>query len=206
MKKMGRRMVARLMAGVLAVSLGLVPASKVRAEEIRSEDMLEVITADHGEGVLESEKIDALGDEAASVSGNGATGEEDNEPEDETVKEKPDGGNTEAEEQEEDSAVEETTEEPEEDLQGNLAEEIEESVETVEADAVSANTINSEDDNIASGVIDEEYGHIIWVIDQNNKLTVTGTGILRLSGIPMYGASLIMCHGMNIAQKSFRRR
>lgn len=32
------------------------------------------------------------------------------------------------------------------------------------------------DGNIASGVIDEEYGHITWVIDADGKLTVTGTG------------------------------
>ena len=30
--------------------------------------------------------------------------------------------------------------------------------------------------NIASGVINEDYGHITWVIDGNGKLTVTGTG------------------------------
>ncbi len=32
------------------------------------------------------------------------------------------------------------------------------------------------DGNIASGVIDEDYGHITWVIDADGKLTVTGTG------------------------------
>ena len=32
------------------------------------------------------------------------------------------------------------------------------------------------DGNIASGVVDEEYGHITWVIDANGKLTVEGTG------------------------------
>lgn len=32
------------------------------------------------------------------------------------------------------------------------------------------------DGNIASGVIDEEYGHITWVIDADGQLTVTGTG------------------------------
>lgn len=30
--------------------------------------------------------------------------------------------------------------------------------------------------NIADGEIDESYGHIIWVIDKNGKLTVSGTG------------------------------
>lgn len=182
MKKLGRRMVARLMAGVLTVSLGLAPVDTVKAEEIRSEDMLEAITADHGEGVSEDEKTDALQDEAASVSENEAIGgdenEEDNEPKDEAVKEKPDDGSTEAEEQEEDSVVEETTEDPEEDLQGNLAKEIEESIETIGIDTVSANMVSSdsEDDNIASGVVDEDYGYMTWKIDQNGKLTVTGTG------------------------------
>ena len=96
MKKLWKRMVARLMAGVLTVSLGLVPVGTIRAGEIRSEDMLEVITADNDESASESEKIDALGDEAASVSENGVIGgdenEENNEPEDETVKEKQYGG------------------------------------------------------------------------------------------------------------------
>jgi len=32
------------------------------------------------------------------------------------------------------------------------------------------------DGNIASGVVDEEYGHITWVIDKDGKLTVEGTG------------------------------
>ena len=35
------------------------------------------------------------------------------------------------------------------------------------------------DGNIASGVIDEDYGHITWVIDADGKLTVTGTGDLH---------------------------
>ncbi len=37
------------------------------------------------------------------------------------------------------------------------------------------------DGNIASGVIDEDYGHITWVIDADGKLTVTGTGDFSLS-------------------------
>lgn len=32
------------------------------------------------------------------------------------------------------------------------------------------------DDDIASGFVDEDYGHIAWVIDANGKLTVEGTG------------------------------
>ena len=32
------------------------------------------------------------------------------------------------------------------------------------------------DGNIASGVIDEDYGHITWVIDADGQLTVAGTG------------------------------
>lgn len=32
------------------------------------------------------------------------------------------------------------------------------------------------DDDIASGSINETYGHIIWVIDKNGKLTVEGSG------------------------------
>lgn len=32
------------------------------------------------------------------------------------------------------------------------------------------------EDDIASGFVDEDYGHIAWVIDANGKLTVEGTG------------------------------
>lgn len=45
------------------------------------------------------------------------------------------------------------------------------------------------EDDIASGVVDESYGHIEWVIDQDGKLTVSGWGDWKKSGsssVPWY--------------------
>ncbi len=39
----------------------------------------------------------------------------------------------------------------------------------------------SETGNIAEGVIDENYGHITWIIDKDGKLILTGTGDVRSS-------------------------
>lgn len=42
--------------------------------------------------------------------------------------------------------------------------------------------IDETPDVIASGIVDEEYGQITWVIDANGKLTVEGTGDYAASG------------------------
>ena len=41
---------------------------------------------------------------------------------------------------------------------------------------VTAASLTTSADDIASGVVDESYGHIEWVIDKDGKLTVSGTG------------------------------
>lgn len=38
------------------------------------------------------------------------------------------------------------------------------------------NALTTSADDIASGIVDENYGHIEWVIDKNGKLTVSGWG------------------------------
>jgi len=45
-----------------------------------------------------------------------------------------------------------------------------------EVEEVETQAVLDADGNIASGAIDEDYGHITWVIDANGKLTVEGTG------------------------------
>jgi len=50
-----------------------------------------------------------------------------------------------------------------------------EEIETVDSETELQELLGAEG-NIASGVIDEDYGHITWVIDANGKLTVQGTG------------------------------
>lgn len=69
-------------------------------------------------------------------------------------------------------------------------------------------------DDIASGVIDEDYGHIAWVIDKNGKLTVSGTGDCRdytkNTSVPWYKyrtsilTAEISVSGMRSAKRMFR--
>lgn len=103
------------------------------------------------------------------------TGEQDNSEEDteksDSEKDRPEGETVpvEEEEEEEQATEEDLAEESvsENTLEENVAEEDE-----LEAGAV----VMASEENIASGEINESYGHITWVIDASGKLTVRGTG------------------------------
>lgn len=82
---------------------------------------------------------------------------------------------------EEDKSEEYTTEfvVTEEAAEENVTEEtenIDESNTETETEETKTWELSTSDDDIASGVINETYGHITWVIDKNGKLTVEGTG------------------------------
>lgn len=58
----------------------------------------------------------------------------------------------------------------------------EKNLEEEESEETGANyVLTASENDIASGVIDEDYGHIEWVIDANGKLTVSGTGDFSIS-------------------------
>lgn len=101
------------------------------------------------------------------------TGEQDN-SEDDTEKPVQDESEGETvpveEEQEEEQATEEDL--AEESVSENTLEE-----DVSEEDELGAGAVvMASEENIASGEINESYGHITWVIDANGKLTVEGIG------------------------------
>jgi len=64
--------------------------------------------------------------------------------------------------------------------------ELSEPVSESETEEMQSQTESSAGENIASGVIDEDYGHITWVIDADGKLTVEGTGDFAQPGDPFH--------------------
>ena len=62
--------------------------------------------------------------------------------------------------------------------------------------------LSDSDDNIASGTINETYGHITWVIDKNGKLTVEGTGDFAPSVSGIASASRIPWYNYRTSIKS----
>lgn len=89
----------------------------------------------------------------------------------------------EGEKQEEESEPEENENEPEaeEGLSDNSSEKPEEEQDS-DQDGEERVSLD-EKGNIASGIVDEDYGHIEWVIDSKGALTVTGTGDFAPVGI-----------------------
>ncbi|MCM1267475.1 MAG: BspA family leucine-rich repeat surface protein [Bacteroidales bacterium] len=165
--KMGKRIIAGILVNIMAVSSAFVPADTVRAEEIAPQEIEEVVAADDGTDVPEEEIADDGQEEAG-----GAENETADRSEEEAKEE-----NTEAEDREENSVSEETGEETEEISQDEeLTETVEADDKADEAEAADVSPLADADNIVESGIIDEEYGHIVWTIDRNYKLTVTGTG------------------------------
>ena len=163
MMKLGRRIAAGVLAGVMAVSLGLVPAETLRAEEIPSDGIEGVIMADSGASGLGEEAISDLEYETLKKAGleAGGTGQEDQE-----------------ENTAEEGAMEDLKETMLEGQNGGLAEsaEEEEGLETGDENNAQPDGVTESQEVMRASETVEQVTNIIsgidWTLDADGKLTI----------------------------------
>lgn len=174
-RKMLKVRCKRIIAGILCTSLLVseyaiigFPSYAEETEPVAEAELIEESETEEPETGSE-EKAETKDDTLKEEQENPASGDEEADSEKEPEKEEPEG----------DSAEEGA------DQKGEGMPSVSENSESTEEEAGMTGedyALTTAADDIASGVVDESYGHIEWVIDKDGKLTVSGWGDWKKSG------------------------
>ena len=178
-KEMAKKKITRFLAGILC---GVMIFTSSGAEQFVY--AVQEQSAVEEEGSLtenpDGENEDPQGEETEQTPEEGENpGEEENG--DGESSQEGENQEEESEPEESDSQEDENEPEAEEGLSDNSSEKPEEEQDS-DQDGEERVSLD-EKGNIASGIVDEDYGHIEWVIDSKGALTVTGTGDFAPVGI-----------------------